>query len=135
MERMLDFAAKELGISPIEIRLKNLLRSEELPLETGIIGQDFVENVLDSGDYLGNYQKCLEAIEYDKFRKEIQPKARAEGKRLGIGVVAFTEGTAVGPYEGCKITISTSGKVTMQPVTAPRVRRISPSLPRLSLTN
>ncbi len=113
MERMLDFAAKELGISPIEIRLKNLLRGEELPLETGIIGQDFVVNVLDSGDYLGNYQKCLEGIDYDKFRKEIQPKARAEGKRLGIGVVAFTEGTAVGPYEGCKITVSTSGKVTM----------------------
>ena len=54
-----------------------------------------------------------EGIDYDKFRKEIQPKARAEGKRLGIGVVAFTEGTAVGPYEGCKITVSTSGKVTM----------------------
>ena len=113
MERMLDFAAKELGISPVEIRLKNLLKAEELPLNTGVIGQDFVVNILDSGDYLGNYQKCLAEIDYDKFRKEIQPKARAEGKRMGIGMVAFTEGTAVGPYEGCKITVSTSGKVTM----------------------
>jgi CO/xanthine dehydrogenase Mo-binding subunit len=69
--------------------------------------------VLDSGDYLGNYQKCVAAIEYEKFRKEIQPKARSEGKRVGIGLVAFTEGTAVGPYEGCRITVSTSGKVTM----------------------
>jgi CO/xanthine dehydrogenase Mo-binding subunit len=69
--------------------------------------------VLDSGDYLGNMKKCLEMVDYEKFRKEIQPKARAEGKRLGIGVVAFTEGTAVGPYEGCKITVSTNGKVTM----------------------
>lgn len=113
MERMVDFAAKELGISPIEIRKKNLLRVDELPLKTGVIGQDFVVNTLDSGDYLGNFEICLEKIEYEKFRKEIQPKARAEGKRLGIGVVAFTEGTAVGPYEGCKVTVSTSGKVTM----------------------
>jgi CO/xanthine dehydrogenase Mo-binding subunit len=113
MERMLDFAAKEMGLSPIEIRRKNLLRADELPLATGITGQDFVKNTLDSGDYLGNFEKCLQAIEYDKFIKETQPKAQKEGKRLGIGVVAFTEGTAVGPYEGCKVTVSTSGKVTM----------------------
>ena len=113
MERMVDFAAKELGISPVELRRKNLLRVDELPLKTGVIGQDFVVNTLDSGDYLGNFEKCLEGIDYEKFRKEIQPKARAEGKRVGIGMVAFTEGTAVGPYEGCKITVSTSGKVTM----------------------
>lgn len=113
MERMIDFAARKLGMDPVELRRKNLLRPEEFPLKTGIIGQDFVEGVLDSGDYLGNLEKCLEMVDYEKFRKEIQPKARKEGRRLGIGVVAFTEGTAVGPYEGCKITVSTNGKVTM----------------------
>lgn len=113
MERMMDFAAKKLGMDPAEFRKKNLLTPEEMPYKTGIIGQDFVSNVLDSGDYLGNMNKCLEMVDYEKFRKEIQPKARKEGKRLGIGVVAFTEGTAVGPYEGCKITVSTNGKVTM----------------------
>jgi len=70
-------------MTPIEIRLKNLLRVDELPLETGIIGQDFVKNVLDSGDYLGNYQTCLEAVDYEKFIKEIQPKARKEGETVG----------------------------------------------------
>lgn len=113
MERMIDFAARELKMDPVELRLKNLLKPEEFPLKTGIIGQDFVEGVLDSGDYLGNMKLCLDMIEYDKFRKEIQPKARKEGKTLGIGVVAFTEGTAVGPYEGCRITVSTNGKVTL----------------------
>jgi len=113
MERMLDFAAKELGMDPVDLRNKNLLKPDEFPLKSGIIGQDFVEGVLDSGDYLGNMKLCLDMIDYKKFRQEIQPKARAEGKRLGIGVVAFTEGTAVGPYEGCKITVSTNGKVTM----------------------
>ena len=113
MERMLDFAARKLGMDPADIRRKNLLTAEELPLKTGILGQDFVEGVLDSGDYMDNFEKCLKMVDYDKFRKEIQPKARKEGKRLGIGVVAFTEGTAVGPYEGCKITVSTNGKVSM----------------------
>ena len=60
-----------------------------------------------------NVDPQTEMIDYDKFRKEIQPKARKEGKRLGIGVVAFTEGTAVGPYEGVKLTVSTNGKVTL----------------------
>ncbi len=113
MERMMDFAARKLDMDPVELRMKNLLKLEEFPVQTGIIGQDFVPGVLDSGDYLGNMKKCLEMLDYEKFRKEIQPKARAEGKRLGIGVVAFTEGTAVGPYEGCRITVSTNGKVTL----------------------
>ena len=72
-----------------------------------------MEGVLDSGDYLDNLEKCLKMVDYDKFRKEIQPKARKEGKRLGIGVVAFTEGTAVGPYEGCTDHRGTNGKVSM----------------------
>lgn len=112
MERMLDFAAKELNISPVEIRRKNLLVAEEFPLKTGIIGQDFVEGVLDSGNYLQNLEKCLEMIDYDKFVSEIQPQARKEGRRLGIGVTTFTEGTSVGPYEGAKITIGSNGKVS-----------------------
>ncbi len=113
MERMIDFAARKLGMDPAEIRRKNLLKPDEFPLKSGILGQDFVEGVLDSGDYLDNFEKCLKMVDYEKFRKVIQPQARKEGKRLGIGVVAFTEGTAVGPYEGCRITVSTNGKVSM----------------------
>jgi aerobic carbon-monoxide dehydrogenase large subunit len=113
MERMMDAAARELKMDPVEIRKRNLLKPAEFPLETGIIGQDFVEGVLDSGNYLGNLEKCLEMVEYDKFRKEIQPKLRAEGKHVGIGVVTFTEGTAVGPYEGARVTVGTNGKVSL----------------------
>ena len=113
MERMLDAAAKELKMDPAEIRLKNLLVEKEFPLDTGIIGQDFVVGVLDSGDYKNNMEKCLQMVEYEKFRKEIQPKARQQGKHLGIGVVAFTEGTAVGPYEGARITVGNNGKVSV----------------------
>jgi CO/xanthine dehydrogenase Mo-binding subunit len=52
-------------------------------------------------------------IDYEKIKKEIQPKARKEGKHLGIGVVAFKEGTAVGPYEGARITVGNNGRVSV----------------------
>ncbi len=83
-------------MDPAELRRKNLLTPAEFPVHTGIIGQDFVEGVLDTGDYKGNLDRVLEMVDYEKFRKEIQPKARKEGRHLGIGVVTFTEGTSVG---------------------------------------
>ncbi len=113
MERMLDAAAKELGLDPAEIRRRNLLRPDELPLRTGIIGQDFVEGVLDSGDFPQALEKVMDMIGYERFRKEIQPRLRAEGKHVGLGICCFTEGTAVGPYEGAKVTVGSSGKVNV----------------------
>ena len=71
-----------------------------------------MEGVLDTGDYKGNLDRVLEMVDYKKFREEIQPKARKEGKHLGIGVVTFTEGTSVGPYEGARVTIGNNGKVS-----------------------
>ena len=113
MERMLDAAAKELGMDPLDIRRKNVLSAGEFPVYSNIIGQDFVEGVLDSGDYPSALEKTAELIQYEKFRKEIQPKLRAEGKKVGIGIVTFTEGTGVGPYEGAKVTVGGNGKVTV----------------------
>lgn len=113
MERLMDAVAKETGLDPVEIRRKNMLRAEDMPYRTGVIGQDFVENVLDSGDYPAALEKTFEAIEYEKFKQEIQPKLRAEGKHKGIGIVMFTEGTAVGPYEGAKVMVGVTGKVNV----------------------
>ena len=113
MERLLDYAACELGIDPVEIRRRNLIQSDQYPLPTGIIGQDFVEGVLDSGDYPEELRKALDLIEYDKFVKVDQLRYRAEGKHKGIGVVCFTEGTSVGPYEGARITVGSNGKVNV----------------------
>ncbi|MGC9357460.1 MAG: molybdopterin cofactor-binding domain-containing protein [Anaerolineae bacterium] len=113
MERLIDVAAKELGIDPVELRRRNLVQPDQFPYETGIIGQDFVKNVLDSGDYEAALDKAIEMIGYKQFLEEEQPRLRAEGKHVGIGVVCFTEGTAVGPYEGARITVGGNGKVTV----------------------
>lgn len=100
MERMIDAAAKALKMDVAEIRRINLIQPSAYPVSTGIIGQDFVEGVLDSGDYPTALGKVMEMIDYKKFRQEIQPKARAEGKHLGIGICCFTEGTGVGAVRG-----------------------------------
>lgn len=113
MERILDMAAKELGMDPTEIRQKNLIPPDAFPHEQGIIGQDFIQLVYDSGNYPATLEKAKAMIGYDQFIKEEQPRLRAQGKRVGIGVACFTEGTAVGPYEGARVTVEASGKVSL----------------------
>ncbi len=109
---MIDLAAKKLGICPIKMREINLIPADApFPLESGIIAQDFAQFVLDSGNYPAALKKAKEMIDYDRWIKEEQPKLRAQGKKVGIGLVVFTENTGVGPYEGAKITVGNSGKV------------------------
>ena len=113
IERMLDIAAKELGIDRAEIRERNLIPADAFPVHQTVIGQDFAETIYDSGDYLPQLKKVKKMIGYDNFIKEEQPRLRAEGKRVGLGLVGFVESTGVGPYEGARVTVEASGKVLM----------------------
>ena len=112
VERMMDFAAKELGIDPRDIRRLNFIPPEAFPYNHEIIDQAFTELIFDSGNYLPAYNKALEKIGYDKFIQEEQPRLRAEGKHIGIGLVPFIETTGVGPYEGARVAIEPSGKIS-----------------------
>jgi len=109
----MDLAAKELGMDPVEIRRKNMIPAGAFPHEQGIIGQDFIALVYDSGNYPATLDKALQMIGYDQFVKQELPRLRAEGKHVGIGVTCFTEGSAVGPYEGARVTVESSGKVSL----------------------
>ncbi len=113
IERMMDAAARELGMDPIELRKRNLIPPDAFPYEHQIIDQAFAPLILDSGNYKAVVDKALELIGYDKFIKEEQPRLRREGKYVGIGVVPFIETTGVGPYEGARVTVEASGKVNV----------------------
>jgi carbon-monoxide dehydrogenase large subunit len=113
IERLLDLAAKELGISLPEIRRKNFIPPDEFPYDNEIIYQDFTNLVYDSGDYEPSLDGALEMIGYDEFVNEVQPKARKEGRKVGIGVVAYVEGTGIGPYEGARVQVQQSGRVSV----------------------
>jgi len=113
MERLLDIAAKQLGIDRVEIRKRNLIAPEQFPYNNQIIFQDFAPLVYDSGNYLPAIEKALVAIGYHDFLENEQPLLRAEGKKVGIGIVTYVEGTGIGPYEGAKVTVETSGRVSV----------------------
>jgi aerobic carbon-monoxide dehydrogenase large subunit len=113
IERLLDSAAREVGLDPAEIRRRNLIPRDAFPYDNRIIFQDFAPLRYDSGDYAPVLEKALEAIGAARFRAEEQPKARAEGRHLGLGVVFFVEGTGIGPYEGARVRVQQSGKVTL----------------------
>ncbi len=113
IERMMDLAAKELGLDPVEIRQRNLIPADAFPVNQQIIGQDFIETIYDSGNFQPLVEKAKKMIDYDRFIKEEQPRLRAAGKHVGIGLVTFVESTGVGPYEGARITVESSGKVNL----------------------
>jgi aerobic carbon-monoxide dehydrogenase large subunit len=113
IERLLDLAAKELNIDRAEIRRRNFILPDQFPYNNEIIYQDFAPLVYDSGNYEPLLDQAMEKIGYTNFVNEIQPKLRAEGKHVGIGIVAYVEGTGIGPYEGAKVQVMSSGRVSV----------------------
>ena len=112
VERLLDIAAKELKVDPIKIRRLNFIPPDAFPYNHEIIDQAFTPLIFDSGNYEPGFDKALEALGYEDFIKNEQPKLREEGKHIGIGIVPFIETTGVGPYEGARVSIETSGKIS-----------------------
>lgn len=113
IERLLDCAARELGMDRAEIRRRNFIPPEAFPYDNEIIYQDFAPLGYDSGDYAPMLAKALDMVGYERFVRDEQPKLRAAGRRVGIGVVCYVEGTGIGPYEGAKVQVQTNGKVSL----------------------
>ena len=110
-ERLLDIAARELGIDRVEIRRRNLLGPDRFPHNHEIMFQDSAPLVYDSGDYLPALEQAADLIGYESFLRDEQPRLRAEGRRVGIGVACYVEGTGIGPYEGARVTVERGGRV------------------------
>ena len=82
LEQLVERAARELGLDPVEIRRRNFIREFPHFIPTG--------NVYDSGDYDAVLDKTLELGRYEHWR-EVQAKAREEGRYIGIGVISAQE--------------------------------------------
>jgi len=113
MERLLDIAARALGLDANEIRRRNFIPPEAFPYDNEIIYQDFAPLEYDSGNYAPILEKALALVGYERFVAEEQPRLRAQGRHVGIGVVCYVEGTGIGPYEGAKVQVQASGKVSV----------------------
>jgi carbon-monoxide dehydrogenase large subunit len=91
LERLVDQAALELNIDPIDIRRRNFLADDVFPFRT------LTGNTYDSGRYNFPLDRAVEAVGYHELRAE-QVRRRAAGDEtlLGIGVAAYVEITAGG---------------------------------------
>ncbi len=113
IERLLDAASRELGIDRIEIRRRNFIGPDDFPYANEVIYQDAAPLVYDSGNYEPLLDKAKEMIGWEKFVAEKQPRLRAEGRHVGIGIVAYVEGTGIGPYEGARVQVEPTGRVSV----------------------
>ena len=110
VERLIDIAARELGVDPLALRRRNLIARDALPFDRGIPYRDGMPVVYDSGDYEALLDTAAERSGYRTFR-ERQREARREGRRLGFGLATYNEATAVGPHEGAAVSIEPDGRV------------------------
>jgi carbon-monoxide dehydrogenase large subunit len=110
MERTMDAIAAALGLDRTVVRERNFIRPEEMPYDHGLIFQDGRPLIYDSGDYPATLAKLKALIGWDEFEAE-RAAARQQGRRVGIGLACYVEGTGVGPYEGAHVVVETSGKV------------------------
>jgi carbon-monoxide dehydrogenase large subunit len=125
IERMVDVLAYELKMDPAELRMRNLLRSEQFPYDSPTGWQ------YDSGDYPKTLQLALDMVGYDQLRAE-QAEQRAKfaaGERpqtlTGIGLSFFTEAVGAGPRkhmdilglgmaDGAELRVHPTGKAVLR---------------------
>jgi carbon-monoxide dehydrogenase large subunit len=111
VERLLDRAARRLGLDPAEVRRRNLVRPAEMPWSTGLTYRDGVPIRYDPADYPGAFERVLDRLDYAGWRQE-QARRRRQGLRpIGIGLATYTEGTGIGPFEGALVRIDPDGSV------------------------
>ncbi len=114
LERLVDIAARRLGIDPIEIRRRNLLTPEAFPYRTPT-GATY-----DSGDYEATLDRALAVAEYARLLDE-RDKIRADGGFAGVGVCCYTYLCGLGPsrdvggngWESCTLRVERTGTVTV----------------------
>ncbi|MDP7061229.1 MAG: xanthine dehydrogenase family protein molybdopterin-binding subunit [Candidatus Marinimicrobia bacterium] len=123
VERLVETAAREIGMDPAEFRRKNFI-----PPFDGVDEPGFQTNVAlqyDSGNYEGVLDKALEVADYESLKKE-RDKAKSDGRLMGIGFSTYIEacgiapsavvgslGARVGLYDAASIRVAPTGKVTV----------------------
>ncbi|MFG1924479.1 xanthine dehydrogenase family protein molybdopterin-binding subunit [Cryptosporangium sp. NPDC048952] len=109
-EVLLDIAARQIGVDPIEVRRLNLLRADEMPIANpcGMPYSDVTP--------WETFEHAIELLDYDDFRNQ-QAAALREGRYLGVGTCSYIEPTTSGMgflgTEGATIRIEPSGTVNV----------------------
>jgi carbon-monoxide dehydrogenase large subunit/6-hydroxypseudooxynicotine dehydrogenase subunit gamma len=108
-ERLMDAIAQRLKIDPIAVRRVNLIAKNEMPFRRPLTTLD-EETVYDSGDYAGLLDKALQTFDWAGLNAGVRQR-RAKGEAVGIGLAMFVEKSGIGPADGVKVSVDTSGAV------------------------
>ncbi|WP_127126823.1 xanthine dehydrogenase family protein molybdopterin-binding subunit [Georgenia sp. SYP-B2076] len=106
LERSLDAAAAAVGLTPEEIRRRNLLRAEDMPYERPLPYRDGVPIAYDGGDYVA----CLDAVLELLPRAQVAAYAAAHPDlEIGYGLASYIEATGRGPWEAARVRLDPGG--------------------------
>jgi carbon-monoxide dehydrogenase large subunit len=107
IESVINRIARELGMTPEEIRFKNFIQPEQFPF------QQINNYVMDSGDYPATLNKALEMADMASWRQE-QAAGRSQGRHIGIGVITTIEPAGVA-VPNCQMGGLTQARVRLAP--------------------
>jgi aerobic carbon-monoxide dehydrogenase large subunit len=106
IERLIDKAAKDLGIDRLEIRRRNFIRPEQFPYKTAV-GVEY-----DSGDYFKSLDEAMRIASYQDLLRQ-RDERRARGEIVGVGVSTFVEPSGGAGFESGTVRIERTGEITV----------------------
>jgi carbon-monoxide dehydrogenase large subunit len=109
-ERLIDMAARDLGLDPMDFRRKNLIREAELPFATGKLVPYEGETDFDTGDYHATFERALAEIGWEE-KKALQGRL-IDGRYHGLAAVPFVESGGAGK-EHARAAVEEDGSVTV----------------------
>jgi carbon-monoxide dehydrogenase large subunit len=98
IERLIDQAARELGVDRIKLRRKNLIKPSAMPYRNA------VGMLYDSGRYEENMDRALVLADWKGFERR-RREAKKRGRLLGLGLANYVESSIGAPNEQARITV------------------------------
>ncbi|MBX6322256.1 MAG: xanthine dehydrogenase family protein molybdopterin-binding subunit [Rhodospirillaceae bacterium] len=106
VERMVDLAARQLKLTPAEIRRRNFIPPDAFPFTTAA-GETY-----DSGDFAAHMEKAMKQADWAGFEARRQA-SRAAGKLRGIGMATYVEACGGAPGDMAEIRFEPDGAVSV----------------------
>jgi carbon-monoxide dehydrogenase large subunit len=106
LERTIDVAARRLGLSPVELRRRNMIKPEQLPYRTAL------GRVIDTGDFETVLHRTLILADAEGFPERARA-AKARNCRRGFGIAYYLEATLGPPSDTARIAFSPDGRATL----------------------
>ncbi|MCC0078716.1 MAG: xanthine dehydrogenase family protein molybdopterin-binding subunit [Rhodobacter sp.] len=119
LERLIDKAARELGVSPVDLRRQNFIQPDQFPYATPVAVE------YDTGNYDATMDKMLELADYAGFDARAAESAKA-GKLRGFGIAHYIEACGIAPsnlvgqlgaraglYESATVRVNATGSISV----------------------